>query len=94
MYIGMYVKVPHLCPTHCNLKDCSLPVTGFSVHGILQARILEWVAFPSPEELPIPVIEAGSPGLQADSLPSKPINQSVYFVTCFCFQHCYDIHLC
>ena len=26
----------------CNLMDCSLP--GFSVHGILQARILEWVA--------------------------------------------------
>ena len=26
--------------------DCSLP--GSSVHGILQARILEWVAFPSP----------------------------------------------
>ena len=30
------------CPTLCNLMDCSLP--GFSVHGILQARTLEWVA--------------------------------------------------
>ena len=30
------------CPTFCNPVDCSLP--GFSVHGILQARILEWVA--------------------------------------------------
>ena len=29
----------------CNPMDCSLP--GFSVHGILQARILEWVAMPS-----------------------------------------------
>ena len=28
----------HLCPTLCNSTDCSLP--GFSVHGILQARIL------------------------------------------------------
>ena len=30
------------CPTLCNPMDCSPP--GFSVHGILQARILEWVA--------------------------------------------------
>ena len=33
------------CPTLCNPMDCSLP--GSSVHGILQARILEWVAVPS-----------------------------------------------
>ena len=30
------------CPTLCNPMDCSL--AGFSVHGILQARTLEWVA--------------------------------------------------
>ena len=30
------------CPTLCSPMDCSLP--GFSVHGILQARTLEWVA--------------------------------------------------
>ena len=30
------------CPTVCDLMDCSLP--DFSVHGILQARTLEWVA--------------------------------------------------
>ena len=72
----MYVKFPHLCPTHCNLKDCSLPVTGFSVHGILQARILEWVAFPSPGDLSDPGIELGSPALQADSLPLEPLKLS------------------
>ena len=33
---------PQLCPTLCNPMDCSPP--GFSVHGILQARILKWVA--------------------------------------------------
>ena len=33
------------CPTLCNSTDCSLP--GSSVHGILQAKILEWVAMPS-----------------------------------------------
>ena len=32
------------CPTLCNPMDCSLP--GFSVHGILQARLLEWIAIP------------------------------------------------
>jgi len=30
------------CPTLCNLMDCSLP--GSSVHGIFQARVLEWGA--------------------------------------------------
>ena len=32
------------CPTLCDSMDCSLP--GSSVHGISQARILEWVDFP------------------------------------------------
>ena len=36
------VLVTQLCPTLCNPMDCSSP--GSSVHGILQARILEWVA--------------------------------------------------
>ena len=46
IYIGIYMKVKVLvvqsCPTLCDPMDCSLP--GFAVHGILQARILEWVA--------------------------------------------------
>ena len=36
------VLVPQSCPTLCNPMDCSPPSS--SVHGILQARILEWVA--------------------------------------------------
>ena len=32
------------CPTLCDPMDCSLP--GSSVHEILQARVLEWVAIP------------------------------------------------
>ena len=43
-----------------------------TVHGILQARILEWVAFPSPGDFPNPGIEPRSPVLQADSLPAEP----------------------
>ena len=35
-------SVAHTCPTLCDLMDCTPP--GSSVHGIFQARILEWVA--------------------------------------------------
>ena len=38
----VYVLVTQSCPTLCDPMDCSLP--GSSVHGILQTRILEWVA--------------------------------------------------
>ena len=50
--------------------DCSPP--GPSAHGILQARVLEWMPVPSPGDVPDPGIEPGSPALQADSLPSEP----------------------
>ena len=43
-----------------------------TVRGILQARILEWVAVPFSRDLPNPGIEPRSPTLQADSLPSEP----------------------
>ena len=64
------VLVIQLCQTLWESMDCSPP--GSSVPGILQARILEWVAFPSPEDLPNPGINPGSSALQADSLPSEP----------------------
>ena len=40
----VYVLVIQSCPTLCDCLDCSPPC--FSVHGILQARILEWIAIP------------------------------------------------
>ena len=40
----MHAKLLKSSPTLCNPIDCSSP--GSSVHGILQARILEWVAMP------------------------------------------------
>ena len=64
------VKVAQSCPTLCNPMDCGLP--GSSVHGILQARILEWVAVPFSGDFPNPGIEPRSPALQADSLPAEP----------------------
>ena len=70
----MKLKVAQSCPTLCD------PV-GYTVHGNLQARILEWVDFPSPGGLPNPGIEPRSPALQADSLPAespgKPKNTGV-----------------
>ena len=59
------MKVTQLFLTLCNSTD-------YTVHGILQARILEWVAFPFSGDLPNPGIEPRSPALQADSLPAEP----------------------
>ena len=76
-------------PTLCDSTHCSPPVS--SVHGILQARILKWVPFPSPGDLPNPGMEPSSPALKAHSLPSEPpgklniveITQTLYN---FCLQ--------
>ena len=59
------VKVTQSFLTLCNSTD-------YRIHGILQARILEWVAFPFSGDLPNPGIEPRSPALQADSLPAEP----------------------
>ena len=40
-YVCVY-SVTELCPTLCNPIDYSMP--GFFVHGVLQVRILEWIA--------------------------------------------------
>ena len=53
--------VAQSCPTLCNPMDCSPP--GSSVHGILQARILERLPFPSLGDIPNPGIEPRSPTL-------------------------------
>ena len=45
MFMRVCAKLLQSCPTFCNPMDCSPP--GSSVHGILQARILEWIAMPS-----------------------------------------------
>ena len=57
------------CPTLRDPMDCTLP--GSSVCGIFQARILEWLPFPPPGDLPDPGIEPGSPALWEVSLPTK-----------------------
>ena len=39
---GSESEVAQSCPTLCDSMDCSPP--GFSIHGVFQARILEWLA--------------------------------------------------
>ena len=43
--VEVKVLVPQSCPALCDPMDCS--PRGSAVHGILQPRILEWVAIPS-----------------------------------------------
>ena len=59
------VEVAQSCLTLCEPTD-------YTVHGILQVRILEWGAFPFSGDLPNPGIEPRSPALQADSVPAEP----------------------
>ena len=61
--------------------DCSPP--GSSVHGILQARLLEWVTLPCSRDLPDPGIEPEypvTPALQVDSLPLNHRGSSPKFL--------------
>ena len=51
-----WVLVAQSCSILCNPMDYSLP--GYSVHGILQARILEWIPLPPSGYLPDPGIES------------------------------------
>ena len=72
---NLHVRLVALsCPTLWDSLDCSLP--GCSVHGIFQARILEWVAISYSrrsswprDQTHVPV----SPALQADSLSTYPL---------------------
>ena len=67
----MKVKVKSLSRVRlCDPMDYSL--SGSSVHGIFQARVLSGLPFPSPGDLPDPGLEPGSPSLQADALLSEP----------------------
>ena len=82
------VKVTQSCLTLCNPMN-------YTFHGILQARILEWVAFPFSKDLPNPGIKLGSPALQADSLPTEPSGKPRVYVYQFLIIQwwvCVDTH--
>ena len=63
------VKVTRSCPTLCDPMD-------YTVHGILQARMLEWVAYPFFRGSSQPGIKPRSPPLQVDSLPAEPLGKT------------------
>ena len=71
-----------LCPTLCDPMDCS--PSGSPVHGISQARILEWVAIFSPGDLLDAGTEPTSPALAGSFFttepPGKPNNSEIPWV--------------
>ena len=64
----LYVCV---CVSHSFVSNFFRPF-GYTVHGILQARILEWVAFPFSKGSSQPRDQTEVPTLQADSFPAEP----------------------
>ena len=83
--------VAQLYLTLCDPMDCNL--RGSSVHRILQAKILEWVAMPSSKGVfPTQGLNPGSalhcnPALQVDSLPSEPPRKPMHICIMESF-HC------
>ena len=85
---GAFFYITFLKKSHNTVNNCCCLVTkscltlatpwtvcnppGSFVHGISQARILEWIVIPSPGDLPNPGVKLKSPALQADSLLSEP----------------------
>ena len=86
----MYICVQKSCSNFCDPMDCSPP--GSSVHGILQARILEWVAMPSSRESSCPGIEPTSllsPVLAGGFFTTKCHLESPCVCVCVCINMCY-----
>ena len=81
------------CPTLFDPLDCSLP--GSSVHSIFQARILEWIAIPSPGHIPHLGIEpmsflapALAGGFFTTASPGKPYLLILSYLLIFGFVVC------
>ena len=87
----MKVLVTQWCPTLCDPIDYSPP--GSSVHGILQARILEWLPFLSLGDLPDPRIQPRSPALQADTLPLSHQGSPIKLIDCYRYSQACHTHI-
>ena len=72
-------EVAQLCLTLCDPMDCSLP--GSSVHGIFQARVLEWVAIFFSKRSSQPRDRNWVSTLQADVLLSEPLGGQVSHIS-------------
>ena len=71
-------EVAQSCLTLSDPMDCSPPDS--SIHGIFQARVLEWVAIPFSKG-PHPETEPCSPAWRADSLPTELPGKPIFRVT-------------
>ena len=84
--VCVHAKSLQSCLTLCHPMHRS--PSGFSVHRILQARILEWVAIPSPGDLPNPwgiePMSLMSPVLAGSSLLLAPLGSHIYTCICVC----------
>ena len=76
----MKVKVSCSVMSDSEIMDYTSP--GSSVHEVLQARILEWVAMPFSRESSNPGIKPRTRALQAGSLPPEPPGTQVMTNTC------------
>ena len=81
----MHAELLQSCPTLCDAMVCSLP--GSSVYGILQARILEWVATPSSRDLPNSQIKPMSfmpPALACRFFTTSTTREALCVCVCVC----------
>ena len=72
-------EVTQSCPTLCDPMDCSLP--GSSIHGIFQARVLEWGAIAFSENDPYPSLKGK---VQVKSLLLKMEDKCISFINLEC----------
>ena len=73
-------EVAQSCPTLCDPIDYSLP--GFSIHGILQARVLEWVAISFSRGSSRPRNQTQVSHIATDVLSSEPPRKPEYCLSC------------
>ena len=65
IWTSVKVQVARLCPTLCDPVD-------YTIHGILQARIVEWVAFPFSRNTTLPLYEKKSEVLMHVTKETRP----------------------
>ena len=83
--------VTQSCPTLYNPMDCIPP--GSSVHGMLQARILEWVAISFSRGSFDPGIKPGSPALADRFFTAEPPVATFFSKTAVKCSHCWALPL-
>ena len=76
LYACIQAKLLQSCPTLCNPMDCSL--TDSSIHGILQARRVEWVVRPSSRGSSDPQIKLTFSALAGGFFTSEPPGKPIY----------------